>query len=92
MYKILPNVQEQAKKLNVDIKPSVIQGKKLDVYKNGKKLCSIGDINYSDYSNYIKSHGLVYANEKRRLYKIRHKKDLTVVGTPGYYASKILWQ
>ena len=31
------------------------------------------------------------ADERKRLYKIRHKKDITKKGTPGYYAYKLLW-
>jgi hypothetical protein len=35
--------------------------------------------------------GKTFADEKRRLYKIRHAKDRVVRGTAGYYADKILW-
>jgi len=32
-----------------------------------------------------------YANVRRKLYKIRHKKDRLKRGTAGFYADKILW-
>ena len=32
-----------------------------------------------------------YADERRRLYKIRHKNDRNKRGTNGYYADKLLW-
>jgi hypothetical protein len=35
--------------------------------------------------------GKEFADEKRRLYKLRHAKDRVVRGTAGFYADKILW-
>ena len=46
---------------------------------------------YDDYPNYIIKKGKPYADEKRRLYKLRHSKDRNVIGTNGYYADKLLW-
>lgn len=88
MYKITDYTKKQAKQLGVDIKPSKIKNKKIDVFKDGNKIISIGDINYKDYPTYIKEKGINYANERRRLYKIRHKNDN---GTAGFYANKLLW-
>ena len=47
-YKILPYSFEQADKLNVEIKPSTNKNKKIDVFKNGQKIASIGAIGYND--------------------------------------------
>ena len=91
VYQIKPYSYEQAKKLNVEIKPSTRKDKKIDVYKDNKYICSIGDINYYDYATYIQNNGLAYANERRKLYKIRHNKDRHVKFTSGYYSDKILW-
>jgi hypothetical protein len=78
--------------LNVVIKPSTVKDKKIDVYnKLGVKIASIGALGYMDYDSYIKTKGLAYANERRRLYKLRHKNDRNKKGTPGFYADKILW-
>ena len=44
---------------------------------------------YNDYPTFIKTKGLSYANERRKLYKQRHKKDLN--SKNGYFANKILW-
>ena len=88
-YKITDYSYNQAKKLNVEIKPSSNKKKKIDVFKNDKKIASIGSINYLDYPNFIKTKGLDYANERKKLYKIRHKKDLN--SKNGFYANKILW-
>lgn len=88
MYKIKNYTLEKAQQLGVLVKPSSNKNKKLDVYKNGKKVVSIGDIHFKDYPTYMQLNGQVYADERRRLYNIRHKKDK---GTAGFYASKLLW-
>ena len=89
MYQITDYSYQQAKKLNVIIKPSTRKGKKIDVYDNNNKfIVSIGDINYSDYPSYIKEKGLKYADERRRLYHVRHKKDSNLAGK---FAKNILW-
>ena len=76
----------------VTIKPSTVEGKKIDVFnKKGEKLASIGAIGYGDYPTFWEQKGKEFADEKRRLYKMRHAKDRVVRGTAGYYADKILW-
>jgi hypothetical protein len=91
MYRITEYSKKQAKKLNVEIKPSKNKKKKIDVIKKNKLFASIGSINYNDYPTYIKTKGLNFANERRRLYKLRHKNDLNKKDSAGYYANKILW-
>jgi len=48
-YVIKPYSYKRAEELNVTIKPSNKKNKKIDVYKNNKYICSIGDDNYTDY-------------------------------------------
>ena len=91
MYTIKPRQKRAAKKIGVSIKPSTDSKKKLDVYLDDKKISSIGDINYNDYASYIKTNGLEYADNRKRLYKIRHEKTRKVVGSKSYYADQILW-
>lgn len=88
MYNILPQHYVNAKKLGVEIKPSNLKNKKIDVYKDDKRIASIGAINYKDYQYYILENGKKYADERRRLYNIRHKNDNNL---NGYYARLILW-
>ena len=95
-YKILPYHRIQAKKLGVTIYPSESKGKKIDVYKNGKKVATIGAIGYGDFAIYksLERQGKVpkgYANQRRIAYKTRHRKDRLVKGSNGYYADNILW-
>jgi hypothetical protein len=95
-YKILPYSKAQADILRVEIKPSTNVLKKIDVFKNGKKVASIGALGMNDYPTYLEKekkgyYPKGYAKERRRLYKIRHEKDRKKTGTNGWYADKILW-
>ena len=90
-YKITEYTKKRAKQLGVEVKPSSVKGKKIDVFKGGKKVASVGAIGYNDYPTYIKTKGKDFAEKRRTLYKIRHKKDNDKVGTNGYYADKLLW-
>lgn len=90
MYRIKPYSIRQANKIGVKIRPSTRPGKKLDVYKNGVKVASIGARGYLDFPTYLEKYGATIANTRRKLYHLRHKYN-KVPGTPGYYAAKILW-
>jgi len=91
MYIIKPLQKKKAKSLGVTIKPSTKKNKKIDVFKKGQYITSIGDIRYKDYATYIKEKGIKYANKRRRLYNKRHYANYQIKNTPGYYAKKILW-
>jgi len=80
-----------AQKLGVMIPTSSNSRKKLDVYRNRKKISEIGATGYMDYDGYIRKEGIAFANERRRLYKLRHENNRNRKGTAGYYADKILW-
>ena len=90
-YSITNYTKSQAKKLGVVVKPSSVKGKKIDVFKNDQKIASVGALGYSDYPTYMRTKGKAYADERRRLYKIRHAKDRNVKNSDGYYADKLLW-
>lgn len=94
MYNILDYTFAKAKDLNVDVKPSMNPNKKIDVFKNGKKIASIGATGYSDFPTYIKTKGLEYALTRRRLYYARHKNEANIKDgnfTPSFYAKYLLW-
>ncbi len=91
MYTIKQYSYDKAKKLGVQIKPSTRKNKKIDVYKNNKRIASIGALGYGDYPTFKQTEGNESANIHRKKYKIRHAKDRKVMGTPGYYADQILW-
>ena len=105
MYQITNYTKQQAKKLGVKVKPS--KKKKIDVYiKDGsgkeKKISSVGGVKadgsyYHDYSSYLKNDGKKKAEERRRLYRIRHARDRQRVSgglekqKPGFFADRLLW-
>ena len=89
-YTISKYTKSKAKKMGVDVRPSTRKGKKIDVFKNGKKVASIGALGYNDFTTYSKKNS-VNARERKRLYHIRHKKDSSKKGSPGYYAARLLW-
>lgn len=80
----MTKAKERARKLGVTVTPSTRKYKKLDVFRNGEKIASIGDIRYSDFL----LHG---DEERRRRYKQRHEKDRHKKGSAGYFADNILW-
>jgi len=82
---------QNAMKLKVMIKPSNNEKKKLSIYKNGVKVADIGASGYMDYDMYLRHFGKDYANERKRLYKIRHQKYRLIKDTPAYYSDRILW-
>ena len=91
MYKILKYTKDRALEYGVKVKPSKIKNKKIDVIYNGDVIASVGNINYLDFPNYIKLYGLDYANNRRRLYWIRHAKDIKKIGSAGFWAGVLLW-
>jgi len=91
MYKISLYTYKQAKKLGVQVKPSTRKNKKLDVYKKGEYLVSVGDSRYLDFSSYKQMFGKEIAEIRRKEYLRRHKKDIKNKGSAGYYAAKLLW-
>lgn len=91
MYTILPYTRKRAKALNVQVKPSTVKGKKIDVFKNGKKVASVGAIGYKDYPTFLKQDGVAVANARRKNYKQRHAQNRKRTGSPGYYADQLLW-
>tara|TARA_R100000654_G_scaffold73126_1_gene105594 strand:- start:51 stop:329 length:279 start_codon:yes stop_codon:yes gene_type:complete len=90
-YQIKPAQRRRASAIGVTIKPSKVKGKKLDVFKGDKKVASIGALGMGDFETFKKTKGLEFANKRRKAYKSRHQKTRVKVGTPSYYADKILW-
>jgi hypothetical protein len=91
MYNITNYTYKKAKKLGLLVKPSKNKTKKIDIYKKGVKIASVGANGMNDFPTYIKKCGIKYAKTRRRLYRIRHKKDRKVKGSNGWYADKLLW-
>jgi hypothetical protein len=90
-YTITAYTRSQAKKLGVVVKKSTNSKKKIDVFKDGKKVASVGAIGYKDYPTFLREDGKEVADKRRKAYKSRHQKYRNKVGTNSYYADKLLW-
>ena len=88
MYQISDYSYQKAKDLGVDILPSKRKYKKIDVFKNGKYIASIGDNRYMDYPTFLAREGKDVADKHRRLYHARHRNN---DGLAGKLALAILW-
>jgi hypothetical protein len=86
MYHIAPYTLKKAKAIGVEVKPSTKKHKKIDIYKHGKLIASVGDTRYDDYATLIQTDPEL-AEKKRRLYHLRHTK--TTVGEQ--MAKTLLW-
>jgi hypothetical protein len=93
-YQIKQIQIDKAKKLGLEIKPSITKKKKIDIYKNGEKVGSVGAIGYKDYGTYLEELPKKEADKKRKNYLARHAKEPKTKDkkkTNSYYADKILW-
>lgn len=89
MYNITDYSYKKAGELSLSIKPSTRKNKKIDVYKDDDYLFSIGSLKNKDYPTYLQENTKEYADNRKRLYHIRHKNDLKHF--KGFVASYILW-
>jgi hypothetical protein len=93
-YRIKDLQRKKAAQIGVTIKPSTNKKKKLDVFKNGVKVGSIGALGYMDYASYLEKIPKAEADKKRSNYLKRHSKEPKMKNgkrTNSYYADKILW-
>ena len=66
---------------------------KVVIYKDGVKIKTfhVGDNRYSDYIQYYRS-SVTTANERKRLYLLRHnKEDWRDFMKAGFWAKNLLW-
>jgi hypothetical protein len=84
MYVITKYSLDKAKRLGVEIVPSSVKNKKIDVYKDGIKVASIGDSRYTDFAT-------TGNKEQRRRFKLRFDKTRKVVGSNSWWSDQILW-
>jgi hypothetical protein len=91
-YKIKKYTLDKAKELGVQVFPSDNPKYKIEVYdSDGVFLFYGGSPLYSDYPTYMETHGREFANERRRLYRLRHKKEIDKKGSRGATIAELLW-
>lgn len=91
MYTIKNYTYKKAKHLGLRVRPSTEKTKKIDVYKQNKKIASVGAHGMNDYPTYIQKRGIKYAKTRRRLYKQRHERDRHVKWSRGWLSDQLLW-
>ena len=98
-YEIKTRQKDRAKLMGLTIKPSTNKKKKIDVFKNEKKIGTIGGRKldgtfYNDYATYLLNTDKKNADLKRKNYLRRHAKEAKIKDgkrTNSYYSDKILW-
>jgi hypothetical protein len=90
-YNITNYTYTKARRLGVTVKPSSNKTKKIDVFKQGKKIASVGAAGMNDYPTFMKLRGKTFAKTKRRLYRMRHEKDRHIKWSRGWLADQLLW-
>ena len=91
-YIITQYSYDKAKQLNLIITQSKNKRKKIDVYTiNNEFIHSIGDIRYNDYPTYVSTYNKQYADGRRRLYHIRHQKNINVINSKQFLSANLLW-
>lgn len=90
-YRVTQYTRERAAEIGVSVRASTRTGKKIDVFRDGRLVASVGGAGYSDYPTYMQTHSKSYADERRRAFYARHAKSIAVVRSPAWYAAKLLW-
>ena len=75
MYDITAYTKKKAHAIGVTVRPSTNPKKKIDVFYKGQCIASVGATGYSDYPHYMKERGRAYADQRRALYHMRHRKN-----------------
>jgi len=65
--------------------------KKLDVFRKGVRVATIGANGMGDYPTFLRTRGKEFASKRRKAYKSRMAKNRKVVRSNGWYADKLLW-
>ena len=90
-YTITDYTLQRAKQMKVTVRLSQKKNKKIDVFKKGVKIATVGDSRYKDFPTYVIENGIEFANNKKMLYYMRHKKNIEKINSNGFYAAKLLW-
>jgi len=90
VYKITLYSYEKAEENDLNIVPSKKKNKKIDVYKNGEYIASIGDKRFYDYPTYLINNGKQYADIRKKLYYKRHNANSSKYSADNL-AKLILW-
>jgi len=91
MYRITDEQHKIARDNGLMITPSYRLGKKIDVYRDGNLIHSIGDIDYDDFYSYLATQGRTIANIHRQHYYQRHHKNIKKGYLGEILSARLLW-
>ena len=90
-YTITDYTLQRAKQMKVTVRLSQKKNKKIDVFKKGVKIATVGDSRYKDFPTYVIENGIEFANNRKMAYYMRNKKNIEKINSNGFYAAKLLW-
>ena len=82
-YRITSYTRARARAIGVSVKVAKNKKKKLDVFRAGKKVATIGARGMGDYPTFIRTKGREFANKRRKAYKSRMAKNRKIVRSNG---------
>jgi len=96
MYRITERTRAKATELGLDVKPSRKKGWKMDVYRKGFIVASVGKVDELDYVTALEmeDEGKLRkgtAEKWREYYTLKNMCQELIYGTPIYYEYNLLW-
>lgn len=90
-YRISTYTRKQAARLGVTVRLASNPAKKIDVFKDGHKVATVGACGYKDYPTFLREDGKEVANRKRNAFKSRFERYRHRRGSKAWYADQLLW-
>ncbi len=91
-YTITEYTYNKAKALGVKVKPSKNKRYKIDIYDlDNDYITSVGSSGYKDFPTFMIEKGKEYAENKKKLYRLRHNKYRNIEYSRSWYADQLLW-
>ncbi|MEM1326175.1 MAG: hypothetical protein AAGI23_09490 [Bacteroidota bacterium] len=92
-YTISNYTRRRAREMGVTVKLSTRKGKKIDVYKNGKLVASVGATGYNDFPTYkrLERQGKIAKGTAEKRRKAFHNRFKSCRTNNCKYAKGLLW-
>lgn len=96
MYRITERTRQKANELGLEVKPSKKKNWKLDVYRKGFMVASVGKVDEFDYATALEmevegSLRKGSAEKWRQVYILKNMCQEVIYGTHSYYEYNLLW-
>ena len=96
MYRITERTRQKARELGLEVKPSRKKGFKMDVFRNGFLISTVGKVDELDYATALEmeAEGKLRkgtADRWREIYTLKNMCQELLFGTILYYEYNLLW-